>query len=66
MAHKATIHHLLPAMRVAALGYGAVHAVNKADGKFKMSQRTAAGADKWLVSCLGRHYVWLLATSRSL
>ncbi|KAG2442851.1 hypothetical protein HXX76_002930 [Chlamydomonas incerta] len=31
-----------------ALGYGAVHAVNKADGKFKMSQRTAAGADKWL------------------
>ncbi|GFR41232.1 hypothetical protein Agub_g1905 [Astrephomene gubernaculifera] len=31
-----------------ALGYGAVHCINKRDSKYKASQRTAAGADKWL------------------
>ncbi|KXZ56653.1 hypothetical protein GPECTOR_1g589 [Gonium pectorale] len=33
---------------VEALGYGAVHCINKSDNKYKVSQRTAAGADKWL------------------
>ncbi|GLC35824.1 hypothetical protein PLESTB_000498100 [Pleodorina starrii] len=31
-----------------ALGYGAVHCINRGDTKYKVSQRTAAGADKWL------------------
>ncbi|GIL43096.1 hypothetical protein Vafri_886 [Volvox africanus] len=31
-----------------ALGYGAVHCINRGDIKYKVSQRTAAGADKWL------------------
>ncbi|KAG2499348.1 hypothetical protein HYH03_002923 [Edaphochlamys debaryana] len=31
-----------------ALGYGSVHMINKTDNKYKLSQRTAAGADKWL------------------
>ncbi|EFJ42923.1 hypothetical protein VOLCADRAFT_109989 [Volvox carteri f. nagariensis] len=31
-----------------ALGYGAVHCINRGDVKYKVSQRTAAGADKWL------------------
>eukprot|EP00775_Hariotina_reticulata_P007942 gene7942-8138_t len=44
-----------------ALGLGAVHCIMGAKDKYKKSQRTAAGADKWLdtrlwdsaISCLG-------------
>lgn len=32
----------------AAFGFGAVHCVMSAADKYKRSQRTAAGADKWL------------------
>lgn len=31
-----------------AFGMGAVHAINGSDKRYKQSQRTAAGADKWL------------------
>lgn len=33
---------------MAALGFGAVHCVMRPTDKYKRSQRTAAGADKWL------------------
>lgn len=32
----------------AAFGFGAVHCIMSASDKYKRSQRTAAGADKWL------------------
>lgn len=31
-----------------ALGIGAVHYIDNIEGKYKLSQRTAAGSDKWL------------------
>jgi len=33
---------------LAAFGFGAVHCIMGAADKYKRSQRTAAGADKWL------------------
>lgn len=37
-----------PCSPMAALGFGAVHCVMRPTDKYKRSQRTAAGADKWL------------------
>ncbi|GMH36335.1 hypothetical protein BSKO_04203 [Bryopsis sp. KO-2023] len=35
-----------------AMGYGAVHCIHKSDQKYKKSQRSSAGADKWLDVCV--------------
>lgn len=36
------------ALRCAAMGFGALHCIMRPTDKYKKSQRTAAGADKWL------------------